>query len=55
MSVTGDNYYLEQLHREDDLEGASQLLANWAEDLGWDLAAYHVSLAARDLPRAKDG
>jgi len=55
MSVTGETYYLEQLHVQEDLEGASQLLAHWAEDLGWDLAAYHVSLAARDLPRAKNG
>ncbi|HEX6571745.1 MAG TPA: autoinducer binding domain-containing protein [Steroidobacteraceae bacterium] len=55
MSVSGDGYYVDQLREQPDLEGASQLLARWAEDLGWDLAAYHVSLDARDLPRAKDG
>jgi DNA-binding CsgD family transcriptional regulator len=55
MSVSGDSRYLEQLQTQDDLEGASQLLARWADDLGWDLAAYHVNLDARDLPRAKDG
>jgi DNA-binding CsgD family transcriptional regulator len=55
MGMTADSYYLEQLQEQQDLEGASQLLARWAEDLGWDLAAYHVNLDARDLPRAKDG
>lgn len=50
-----DGHYLEQLQRQRGLEGASQLLARWAEELGWDLAAYHVAHDACDLPRAKDG
>src|SRR5512134_2313587 len=55
MGVTGDSLYVQQVRGEHDLDGASQLLGRWAQDLGWDLAAYHVNLDARDLPRAKDG
>jgi len=55
MSVSGDSFFLEQLRLQKDLEGASQLLAHWAEGLGWDLAAYHVNKDACDLPRAKNG
>jgi DNA-binding CsgD family transcriptional regulator len=55
MRVTGESQFLEQLRLQDSLEGASQMLAHWAEGLGWDLAAYHVNKDACDLPRAKDG
>ncbi|MFP5305982.1 MAG: LuxR family transcriptional regulator, partial [Gammaproteobacteria bacterium] len=50
-----DQYFHDQIRRQTSLEAASLTLAECAESLGWDLAAFHVDKDANCLPRCRDG
>jgi hypothetical protein len=55
MSAACDKHFHDQIRRQTSLHGAAQVLAECAEALGWDLAAFHADKDAVDLPRAPDG
>lgn len=55
MSVSGDVYFHEQMQRQTDLPSAAALLAQCAEALGWNLAAFHIDIHQANLPRVGDG
>jgi DNA-binding CsgD family transcriptional regulator len=55
MRAACDQYFHDQIRRQTTLPAAAQLLAECAEVLGWDLAAFHADKDAVDLPRAHSG
>jgi DNA-binding CsgD family transcriptional regulator len=55
MSVSGDVYFHQQMQRQTDVASAALLLAQCAEALGWNLAAFHSDIHQATLPRAHDG
>lgn len=55
MSVAGDVYFHQQMQRQTDVVSAALLLAQCAESLGWNLAAFHADIHQATLPRATDG
>jgi DNA-binding CsgD family transcriptional regulator len=55
MSICGDIYFHQQLQRQTDVAAAALLLAQCAEALGWNLAAFHTDIHQATLPRADDG
>jgi DNA-binding CsgD family transcriptional regulator len=52
MSIAGDVYFHNEMLRQTDLASAALLLAQCAEALGWNLAAFHVDIHQPTLPRA---
>lgn len=55
MSISGDVYFHQQMQRQTDVASAALLLAQCAESLGWNLAAFHTDIHRATLPRANDG
>ena len=55
MGIAGDVYFHDQMRRQTDVAAAALLLAQCAESLGWNLAAFHVDIHQGNLPRAGDG
>jgi len=55
MNTSHDQYFHDQIRRQTGLEAASMVLAECAETLGWDIAAFHVDKDAHCLPRRRDG
>lgn len=55
MSVSADVYFHTQMQKQTTVMSAALLLAESAEALGWDLAAFHVDIHQATLPRASDG
>jgi DNA-binding CsgD family transcriptional regulator len=55
MGTSGDVYFHQQLQRQTDVASAALLLAQCAEALGWNLAAFHPDIHQATLPRATDG
>jgi LuxR family transcriptional regulator len=55
MSISGDVYFHDQMQRQTDVASAALLLAQCAEALGWNLAAFHTDIHQATLPRASDG
>jgi len=55
MSISGDVYFHQQMQRQTDVASAALLLAQCAESLGWNLAAFHADIHQATLPRAGDG
>jgi DNA-binding CsgD family transcriptional regulator len=55
MSIAGDVYFHQQMQRQTDVASAALLLAQCAESLGWNLAAFHTDIHQATLPRAGDG
>lgn len=55
MSVLCDEQVRDEIRRQTTLEGASQVLAECATTLGWDVAAFHADKDAVDLPRTRNG
>lgn len=55
MSISGDVYFHQQMQRQTDVASAALLLAQCAEALGWNLAAFHADIHQASLPRADDG
>jgi DNA-binding CsgD family transcriptional regulator len=55
MSVSGDLYFHQQLQRQTDVASAALMLAQCADALGWNLAAFHTDIHQATLPRAGDG
>jgi LuxR family transcriptional regulator, quorum-sensing system regulator CciR len=55
VSISGDVYFHQEIQRQTDVGSAALLLAQCAEALGWNLAAFHVDIHQRNLPRADDG
>jgi DNA-binding CsgD family transcriptional regulator len=51
MSIAGDVYFHNQMLRQTDLASAALLLAECAEALGWNLAAFHADTHQSMLPR----
>jgi hypothetical protein len=49
------NRFHNEIRRQTTLDGASQVLMECAESLGWDLAAFHIDKDATELPRANNG
>jgi len=50
-----DRHFRDEICRHDKLEAVAVTLAEAAHALGWDLAAFHVSIDALELPRAGSG
>jgi len=50
-----DTHFRDEIGRQRSLEAASTTLAEAAEALGWDLAAFHTSVDVADLPRSEGG
>jgi DNA-binding CsgD family transcriptional regulator len=50
-----DRHFKEAICRQSSLEDAATILAEAAEALDWDLAAFHPSIDALDLPRDDNG
>jgi DNA-binding CsgD family transcriptional regulator len=50
-----DSHFRDEICRQGDLGSAALALEESATALGWDLAAFHVSIDAGDLPRSDDG
>jgi LuxR family transcriptional regulator len=55
MSISGEVYFHQQMQRQTDVPSAALLLAQCAEALGWNLAAFHTDIQQATLPRAGDG
>jgi DNA-binding CsgD family transcriptional regulator len=55
MSTSADLYFHTQLQKQTTVMSAALLLAESAEALGWDLAAFHADIHQASLPRAGDG
>lgn len=55
MSATCDQYFHDQIRRQTSLQAAALVLAECAEALSWDLAAFHANKEAVDLPRTRGG
>jgi len=55
MSVSADVYFHTQMQKQTTVMSAALLLAESAEALGWDLAAFHPDIHQVNLPRARDG
>src|SRR4051812_16515510 len=55
MRAATDQYFYDQIRQQTSLQAASAVLAECAEELGWDLAAFHADKDAVDLPRDADG
>lgn len=55
MSISGDVYFHDQMQHQTDVASAALLLAQCAEALGWNLAAFHTDIHQATLPRASDG
>lgn len=55
MSNSADVYFHQQMQRQTDVAAAALLLAQCAETLGWNLAAFHTDIHQATLPRADDG
>jgi DNA-binding CsgD family transcriptional regulator len=55
MSISSDVYFHKQLQLQTDIPSAALLLAQCAEALGWNLAAFHTDIHQASLPRAGDG
>ena len=55
MSISGDVYFYDQMQHQTDVGSAALLLAQCAEALGWNLAAFHTDIHQASLPRASDG
>lgn len=55
MSALCDRHFLDEIRRQTNLEDASAVLAECAQALGWNLAAFHADTDAVDLPRTKKG
>lgn len=55
MSIASDVYFHTQMHQKSSVMSAALLLAECAEALGWDLAAFHNDIHQANLPRARDG
>jgi DNA-binding CsgD family transcriptional regulator/predicted DNA-binding transcriptional regulator AlpA len=52
MSISVDVHFHNELLRQTDLASAALLLAECAETLGWNLAAFHADIQEPTLPRA---
>lgn len=55
MNISSDVYFHQQMQRQTDVPSAALLLAQCAEALGWNLAAFHTDIFQPTLPRASDG
>jgi|GEM_PF-1124878 len=55
MSVSADVYFHTRMQKQTTVVSAALLLAESAEALGWDLAAFHLDIHQANLPRARDG
>jgi DNA-binding CsgD family transcriptional regulator len=50
-----DRHFRDEICRQDNVEAVAMTLAEAAAALGWDLAAFHASIDAADLPRTGSG
>lgn len=55
MGTSQDVYFHAHIQRQTSLESASQVLAESAAALGWDLATFHIDITQASLPRARSG
>lgn len=55
MSTTLDRYFHDRIQQQTTVEAAALVLAECAEALGWDLAAFHAYSDQSTLPRRRDG
>lgn len=55
MKMSSDRQLSDEIRLQDTLEDAAAVLAESAEELGWDLAAFHMDIGATELPRTRGG
>lgn len=55
MKTADIEYFSTNIQRQFTLDEAGQVLAESAQALGWELAAFHSDLSAPSLERARDG
>lgn len=55
MATSWDTRFRERLGAQTDLAGAGSLLAEYADTLGWERAAFHADMGQTRLPRTDSG
>ena len=55
MNMQCERQSCDEIRRQSTLESTAAVLAESAEALGWDRAAFHVDIGATDLPRTRNG